>query len=171
MDAYIKTGAALNVNCNSSKFVFSRGDVKNLTILNTSVNSNGDMLFCGNKLGTVYSQNISAFGTDAIVIKLKKSTITQLSAMQALQSQQVALYPNPSNHAIMLDGLTNITNIKILNLKGQVVMQKESVRNQASIDMQSLNQGFYILQYGDNGHTKNIKFSKQWFFHLIKQKK
>lgn len=86
----------------------------------------------------------------------KDGSINELGTEDALPgflNTEVAVYPNPANNSISLDGFTSTTRVVMTDLAGRVVFEK-SVDNATTIDISTVAPGVYMLQATDNeGHS------------------
>lgn len=71
----------------------------------------------------------------------------------------VRIYPNPSRSNLRITGMQNDSQIKILNLNGEVVFSKKADTN-TSIDIQSLVEGIYIIEIINSDQAIRKKFIK-----------
>ena len=58
---------------------------------------------------------------------------------------QVKVYPNPTNNHVTIEA-ENMTEVSVYNTMGQCVLQKEIAGNQATIDLQYVCTGLYLLR-------------------------
>ena len=58
---------------------------------------------------------------------------------------QVKVYPNPTNNLVTIEA-ENMTEVSVYNTMGQCVLQKEITDNQATIDLQYVCTGLYLLR-------------------------
>jgi hypothetical protein len=58
---------------------------------------------------------------------------------------QVKVYPNPTNNLVTVEA-ENMTEVSVYNIMGQCVLQKEITGNQATIDLQHVCNGLYLLR-------------------------
>ena len=67
---------------------------------------------------------------------------------EALKAEkQIGVFPNPSDGIIHLDNLTNMNSIKVFNLTGQLVHERQiNFEKTISIDLSDLPKGTYILE-------------------------
>lgn len=82
----------------------------------------------------------------------KQLTSTKLADREIEPSY--ALYPNPANNMIFLNGLTKEEEINIFNLSGRKI---KTINTNKNIDLSDLNQGVYFLTIKD----KTLKFIKK----------
>lgn len=85
---------------------------------------------------------------------------------QTLETTEVTLpethfkiYPNPTSHSITVVGETEMQQIEVLNINGQVLMQVQGQeQKQLEIDLSSLPQGMYLvkIQTKMNSYTKEV---------------
>jgi Secretion system C-terminal sorting domain len=141
VEAFTSAGQAKNIVGNSNKLLFSVPGFSDLQLVNSSMNNNGDLLICGYKNGTVYSQNLSGYGTDAIVIKAKRITaIPSAIAEKFVSMQQLPIYPNPAASIIHIG--TAQDKVQIFNLQGQSLINT----NGGEINIMHLAAGVYVAK-------------------------
>ncbi len=87
-----------------------------------------------------------------------------LSIKSATQSDQLKIYPNPTENTLHID-LTNPGkdwNIKIVNLLGRAVISNQEINQQKNnIDVSALNAGVYLMIISLDGESYYHKFVKQ----------
>jgi Secretion system C-terminal sorting domain len=70
--------------------------------------------------------------------------------------------PNPVTNNLKISGLNGKGQVRIHDITGRVVIQKEIALAQTlSLDVSALSKGMYILEYFDGDATETKKFSKQ----------
>ena len=74
----------------------------------------------------------------------------------------INLFPNPAGDLVnvWVDGVHNKTVIKVYNLMGKLVMQKESGNTLTQLNISKLSAGFYLLHINDGRETRSAKFVK-----------
>ncbi len=73
----------------------------------------------------------------------------------------IKVMPNPAHNIITVTGLQNAGTITVSTLDGKQVMQQQVNANTALINIGSLPNGTYALQYVHNNAVQNLKFIKQ----------
>ena len=69
---------------------------------------------------------------------------------------QIKVYPNPTKNIVTIEA-EGMTAVSVYNALGQCVMQKEVIGHQASMDLQNMSEGLYLLRV----ETENGIFSKR----------
>lgn len=69
---------------------------------------------------------------------------------------QLKVYPNPTNNLVTIEA-ESMTEVLVYNIMGQCVLRKEIAGNQATIDLQHVSEGLYLLRV----KTENGVFSKR----------
>ncbi len=60
---------------------------------------------------------------------------------------EFAVYPNPATEYIQIESPKSISKIQLLDLSGKLITQINSIdSNSATLNLQSINQGFYLIQ-------------------------
>ena len=78
-----------------------------------------------------------------------KALITVMGTGAGIEENKynnVVVYPNPSNNFVFVRTQTNIKNISLYNLTGQLFGKYKSDNKECKVDLSSLNKGFYILK-------------------------
>jgi hypothetical protein len=70
------------------------------------------------------------------------------------------IYPNPATNFLSLQHDGAITSLKILNVQGQIVLEKNAEINLQQIDISTLAEGFYFLELSNNQSSITTKFFK-----------
>lgn len=107
--------------------------------------------------GTYYFSFTDANGCtlqDTFVINADITSTTTESNVNA-----VALYPNPASNQVYISGSSSIYEVRLYNLKGQVVLRQKQSRS--IIDISSLSSGLYIAEIRSNQtvHRQRIMIS------------
>jgi hypothetical protein len=77
-----------------------------------------------------------------------------------LVKKSIVVYPNPVSSTLFFGGDVAVKSVRLVNMTGQVVMEKQLTSNQISVD--NLEPGLYIIQTTlENGKTAIQKFYKQ----------
>jgi len=79
--------------------------------------------------------------------------VTGISKVE--NNNQFSFYPNPSNNSITITTIEP-TQLKIINMLGEVVLEKQ-VQNNTVIDINNLSNGIYFIQTKEGYSTKLIK--------------
>lgn len=68
--------------------------------------------------------------------------------------QPVSLFPNPASQMVNISSHEKLTGLKLINMRGQVLLHEEVNGSFASLDVSGLDKGIYILRIdSDEGHT------------------
>jgi hypothetical protein len=73
----------------------------------------------------------------------------------------LAIYPNPTKNLLNLSAITPITNVKIVNVLGQVLISKTSNSTISQIDVSALSTGNYFISVTSENNTKVLQFLKK----------
>lgn len=87
--------------------------------------------------------------------------ITIISVDDLSQSNFFSLFPNPGNEILIIQSSTissKPTEIKIVDMQGKIVLQKNFTATRFELDTNNLEQGVYSIQIT----TDNIQASKTW---------
>ncbi|MBC8321754.1 MAG: T9SS type A sorting domain-containing protein [Bacteroidetes bacterium] len=67
-----------------------------------------------------------------------------ITDMEEIEKSSIQVYPNPA-HNVLIIKAENITNIQIINVTGQLVIDKNVIGNQAAVDVNELKPGVYFV--------------------------
>lgn len=73
------------------------------------------------------------------------------------KSNMFSVYPNPSSNTINIDYNERFSTVNIINIQGKMVLQSK----QKTIDINSLENGIYVIQIETENGVLNSKFVKQ----------
>lgn len=73
-----------------------------------------------------------------------------VSAKLKNENNSILVYPNPANTVVNISG-KNISSVRIYNVLGQSVLEKEMINDKLSIDVSKLNKGIYIVKFESTG--------------------
>ena len=89
-------------------------------------------------------------------------TVDICSGIEENSNSAIVLYPNPASNILHLNGLQNQSLVSIYDVTGKIVMQVEVDKNSNnSINIASLNLGFYQCRIRQNNQTKELSFIKE----------
>ncbi|WP_159779139.1 T9SS-dependent choice-of-anchor J family protein [Flavobacterium sp. 9AF] len=110
---------------------------------------------------SVTFQKDSGVGVVNIFAASIKFAVPNLSQGNFSNESVVKLYPNPVSSILNLEMKYEATNVQVVNLLGQVMID-EKISNQktATIDMSSLNKGAYIINVTVDGKIQSTKVIK-----------
>lgn len=78
-----------------------------------------------------------------------------------LQTKIIDLYPNPTNSLLYLENLPINSSVKLYNLDGKLLLQKQFKEEKASLDLSALSKGVYLLEIwnskGESDFRKVVK--------------
>jgi hypothetical protein len=64
-------------------------------------------------------------------------------------TQPIWLSPNPASEWLTINGLTASTTIRIIDLSGRVLLRRDSETNEATLNVQGLTDGMYLIEVND----------------------
>ena len=85
-------------------------------------------------------------------------TVDTTLGSNSFDTSNFVAYPNPVKDVLNLSYKTAISNVKVINLLGQEVVNAKANTNDVQVDMSSLNAGVYIVNVtvGDTVHTIKV---------------
>ena len=72
---------------------------------------------------------------------------------------KIAVYPNPAESSLFIDGLSTRASVKIFDMGGKLLVKKQNVSK--GIDVENLSKGVYFIQIMDNNAVITRKFIKE----------
>ena len=88
-------------------------------------------------------------------------TISQILGVENTVFENFTYFPNPSSGIVTLKNNTSIEKVVLRNILGAVVLESTINATQASIDLQSLARGSYILSVIVDGQSAQYQLIKQ----------
>ena len=89
--------------------------------------------------GTTVSYNLSG---------LRKAYFTVIDAVAEVDSQQLAIYPNPANDVLTISNISENQLVTIYAIDGRVV-KKTIISDNAEINISDLRPGMYVVSAGN----------------------
>lgn len=82
------------------------------------------------------------------------------SALDELSSQELVVYPNPTNGLLFLGGDERYTHFMIIDMKGAIVKEGNVTTNE--VQMTDLPNGLYLVKATlENGTNRQVRVVKQ----------
>ena len=88
-------------------------------------------------------------------------TITVLSSLNDVQMADLKVYPNPANDFINVSYTKNIESVTIIDFTGRKVMEKAIQAQEASLHINQLSTGTYLMNIQTTEGSTMIKFIKK----------
>lgn len=76
-------------------------------------------------------------------------------------SFELAVYPNPAQHRLVLSGLSSASPVVIINLTGEEVLRTKATSTRERIDITGLTEGVYFVQVNTHKGISTSRFIKQ----------
>ncbi len=134
--------------------------------LENITNSPGDYTFDQGYFPGVYNYNVSKAGYNAVndyVRVINEDVIEEVILVKDYTSineelvSSIEVYPNPANKKINIKSNSIVDQIKIIDTSGRVIKSNVINDNEVNIDIQNIDQGFYILKIFSNEKIINKK--------------
>ena len=90
-----------------------------------------------------------------------QTSFGQFESARLEYHKPIELYPNPSEHEVVISGLILNQKVTIRNTHGSLVYEGLSIGTKSSIDVSDLVSGVYIVEVHQKGSSSFIKFIKQ----------
>lgn len=87
--------------------------------------------------------------------------VDQSAGIGDLTSGSLKVYPNPVKDMLTLTNTSEITEVKVYNMIGQLVISKKLNASEAQISMAGLNAGAYIVNITSGDAVKSVKVIKE----------
>ncbi len=88
-------------------------------------------------------------------------TVTVALGTNGFDDASFSFYPNPTSGIVNISYASQITNITVINMMGQVIQERNTNENQVQIDLSSLPASTYFVRVESDGNSKMIKVIKQ----------
>ena len=98
---------------------------------------------------------ISGTAVDLGPVELQVAT-----AVNAVNENQISVYPNPVSSSLKINGVDNGSTVTISNVSGQLV-RSLTYQTQNSIDVSDLTKGIYFIQIKTDSMPRSVKFVKE----------
>lgn len=92
----------------------------------------------------------------------KQLTFKTLSVVNVEENiDESIIYPNPTNNYIFVKNVNNFETLKIIDVKGNILLKKQLSNEISEIDISNFANGFYIVCLVSESDTKYIKLIKK----------
>ncbi|MGM0566598.1 MAG: T9SS type A sorting domain-containing protein, partial [Bacteroidota bacterium] len=88
-----------------------------------------------------------------------KTSLSELDVPELDSETAMNVYPNPATDHLNITTEEDITEIRVLNASGQVMLQKEINSNEYSLNVGNLDAGIYILQTTFKNRQSSLRFA------------
>ncbi|WP_284653844.1 T9SS type A sorting domain-containing protein [Flavobacterium terrisoli] len=88
-------------------------------------------------------------------------TVTVALGTNGFDNANFSFYPNPTSGILNISYSEEITNVSVINLVGQLIMERKTNQNQIQFDLSSLPSSTYFVKVESNGKSKVVKVVKQ----------
>jgi len=89
-----------------------------------------------------------------------KSKYSKVVELQSGPVSSLSLYPNPAKNVLYIGGLSEATELSLLELSGREIAHLSVSPGSAFIDLSRLTSGTYFIQLRKNGAMQTLKFVK-----------
>jgi len=124
----------------------AQGQINPLAI--TTVLTNGS---------TYYAVNVSS-GCPSAPFAV---TVTVALGTTGFDNANFSFYPNPTSGILNISYSDEITNVTVVNMIGQIIMDRKANQNEVQIDLSTLPASTYFVKVESNGNSKVVKVIKQ----------
>lgn len=104
-----------------------------------------------------------SIGYVPIVVKQEKSEVSWVDNKPLNRLSDIAVYPNPASHSlnVLLRMAPNESSrLQLTDLQGKIIQTVKLNKMREVLDVSSLSNGIYILNYTDGVHIEKLKFIK-----------
>lgn len=88
-------------------------------------------------------------------------TVTVALDAAGFDSTNFNFYPNPTSGILNINYSDAITNVSVMNLVGQLIMEKKANQSEVQVDLSLLPASAYFVKVESNGKSKVVKVIKQ----------
>jgi hypothetical protein len=94
---------------------------------------------------------------------ITQSVSTCAGITEYISGSGVSVYPNPNNgiFTVYIQNATNTTTISVINVLGQVVLNKQAAEEKTLLNLQELENGIYFININNGLSKQTIKIVKQ----------
>lgn len=110
-----------------------------------------------NPHGDAHTTNI--FPEEDGAYSIIKTSLNELDVPELDSETAMNVYPNPATDHLNINTEEDITEIRVLNTSGQVMLQKEINSNNYSLNVGNLDAGIYILQATFKNRQSSLRFA------------
>jgi hypothetical protein len=101
-------------------------------------------------------------GGETTTIQLDNILVEDETSIQDADAAKVSVYPNPTQDRLTISSENTITKLEIINIIGQVQMERSAASNQVTINTKGLTSGVYFVKTEDiNGKIRITKIVKE----------
>lgn len=161
--------------CNITIPVIDNSVAQTATQLTSNQNSAAyQWLDCNNNNAPIINETNQTFspvasGIYAVEVTLNgckdvSNCISFLSSLGLSESNlsKINFSPNPSKELITINAIDGIDlNIKILDLNGKIIVEKDQIKNGDELNIENLNSGTYFISFSTENETLTKKLIKQ----------
>ena len=115
----------------------------------------------GTYYAQVYGYNGANSSTNCYTLKVQLGTATRGTEM--VSTQKVKVFPNPVSDKvnIWIEQLNATAEVKLFDIYGKLVMQKQTAQANTQLNMSSLPAGIYLVKILSNGTETVMKIVKE----------
>lgn len=110
-----------------------------------------------NPHGDAYTDN--TFPEEDGAYSIIKTSLSELDVSELDSETAMNVYPNPATDHLNITTEEDITQVRVLNASGQVMLQKEINNNEYSLNVGNLDAGIYILQTTFKNRQSSLRFA------------
>lgn len=122
--------------------------------------------------GNYFSQNLSVTATGTYVLTVNNGqqctasdtivvNILPMSAAQEHSVPEIKLFPNPAGEMVAVQSAQTISQVRVYDLDGRVVLIRNINATQANIDLSGITTGVYIAETVTDAGTQRSRLVKQ----------
>ncbi len=96
-------------------------------------------------------------GNPGIATNTVETEFVNLLGNPQFDTENVRIYPNPADTALQVHTDQALQNIRITDMLGNIVLQKNAVGNEATLDVSAFGAGMYVIEVTTAGYRKIIR--------------
>jgi hypothetical protein len=131
------------------------------TVQANNVNSISNYQYNDVNAVNLYRNNGKLFYRLKMIDKDRTATYSKIARVDFDKKYTVSVYPNPADDRLNLDGVQNYRNIRIMDVSGKTVIEKNSLKTFETINISKLQKGIYIIKLTGDDDVQSIKFLKK----------
>ncbi|MFD0962462.1 T9SS type A sorting domain-containing protein [Pseudofulvibacter geojedonensis] len=119
-----------------------------------------------NGMGMTFTHTFNNIGVTDYRCDIHPGNMTGRITVQVLNienesKQKTQLYPNPVSNILTVKTENTISNIRITNVIGKVIIDKNYNLSEIQLNVSSLKSGMYFIQISNDKNKKALKFFKK----------
>ncbi|MCK4408072.1 MAG: S8 family serine peptidase [Bacteroidales bacterium] len=100
-----------------------------------------------------YNYYVTAYYDEGESVPSNTVTVNWNVGIEENTADQISIYPNPATDIIFVDAIETVTDLQMLNNRGQIIINRNVGSKKFSLDVSQLTTGIYLLYFKTNTGT------------------